>query len=137
MDDAHNKETPPVQERPFLLSVFCIALFVYTGILTLVFLLAVVFNHWISHTVDDFFLERTVSRGSIIALSLVAFLLNGLSFYSVFAVWHLKKHGLYTLALSSMVFLLFPFFLGFGNVSSLIIMGSVNVILFLFYKRFT
>ena len=137
MSQEVEKERRENQHRPFLLSVFCVALFIYTGILTLVFLLAVIFNNWISHTVDDFFLERTVTRSSIIALSLVAFLLSGLSFYSVFAVWHLKKHGLYTLAMSTMIFLLFPFFLGFGNVSSLVIMGTINVILFMHYKRFS
>jgi hypothetical protein len=131
------KEPSPARERPFLLTVFCVALFIYSGMLTLIFLLAVVFNHWISHTVDEFFRESTISRNSILALSLVAFLLNGLSFYSVFAVWNLKKHGLYTLAMSSMFFLLFPFFLGFGSVTSLIIMGAVNVILFMFYKQFS
>jgi hypothetical protein len=130
-----DKETEPVRQRPFLLSIFCVSLFVYTGTLSLVFLLSVVFNNWVSHTVDDFFQERTVNSGLILLLSLAGLLLNGLSFFAVFSIWNMRKYGLYLLAGSSLLFLMLPFFLGFGNTNSILIMGAVNIILFLYYRR--
>ena len=129
------QETDTMSSRPFVLSVFCVALFVYTASLTLLFLMATVFNGWVSNAVDDFFQDKEISRLNILILSALGFLLNGLSFYAVYVIWKLKRSGLYLFAISSVLFLLIPFFLGFGSVMSLLIISLVIISLFLFYSR--
>ena len=129
------KEIETPAGRPFILSIFCIALFVYSGVLGFTFLLAVIFNGWISHTVAGVFTEMDISRGSIVGFSAVSFLLNGLSFFSVYLIWNLKRLGLYLFSLSAMLFLLLPFFLGYGDPYSLVIMSVVIIFLFLHYRR--
>lgn len=126
----HNKGT-----RPFILSIFCIALLVYSGTLSIIFLMASVFNSWISQTVSDFFPERDIDPMHILVISLVSFLLNAVSFYAVYSIWNLKRSGLYIFAVAALLFLLIPVFLGFGNYYSLVIIGGLILLLFLFYRR--
>ena len=129
------KETDIKRGRPFILSIFCIALFVYSGTLSLLFLLATVFNGWISQTVADFFPEKTIDSKNILIINLAGLLLNGISFYAVYSLWRLKRSGLYIFAVAATSFLLIPFFLGFGNIYSLIMQFFLIGLLFLFYGR--
>lgn len=122
--------------RPFFLSILCISLFVYTGALSLIFLLSSLFNKWISNTLSDFFPERNIENINILLLSLVALVLSTASFFSVFLIWQLKKSGLYLFIISSLLFLLYPFIFGFGNYYSLGIMGVIILLLLLFIKKF-
>ena len=130
------KENDIIRHRPFVLSILCIALFVYTGILSLIFLLSILFNGWISNTISDFFPERNIVNRNILILSLVGFLLNSISFYSTYAIWRLRKFGLYLFSVASILFLIYPFFLGFGNFYSVVVMIVIVGLLFLFYRRF-
>jgi len=130
------KENDIVQHRPFILSILCIALFVYTGILSLVFLFSIIFNNWISNTISDFFPERNIENRSILILSVIGFLLNGISFFSTYTIWKLRKSGLYLFSVASILFLIYPFFLGFGNYYSVVVMIVIVGLLFLFYRRF-
>ena len=130
------KENDIIHHRPFVLSILCIALFVYTGILSLIFLLSILFNGWISNTISDFFPERNIVNRNILILSLVGFLLNSISFYSTYAIWRLRKFGLYLFSVASILFLIYPFFLGFGNFYSVVVMIIIIGLLFLFYRRF-
>jgi hypothetical protein len=129
------QEHASIITRPFLLSVFCIALFVYTGILSIVFLLATLFNKWISNAIDEFFPMREVSSAEVLFLSLLGLLLSGVSFYSVISIWRLKRAGLYIFTFSMLFFQAIPFVFGFGNILSIIVMGVIILSLFLFYKR--
>jgi hypothetical protein len=129
------KENEKITTRPFILSVFCIALFVYTGMLSIIFMLVTLFNRPISITVADFFPERMITRENILLLSIVGAALNLLSFFSVMFIWRMKRTGLYVFTLASLIFLLLPFFMGFGDFTSLIIMGIIIAVLFLFHNR--
>ena len=130
-----NQEPVSAARRPFLLSVFCIALFVYTGFLSIVFMLATFFNKWISSAIDDFFPMREVSTAEVLFLSVLGLLLSGISFYSVVSIWRLKRAGLYIFTFSMLFFQAIPFVFGYGHVLSIIVMGVVILCLFLFYKR--
>jgi len=130
------KENDIVHHRPFVLSILCIALFVYTGTLSLIFLFSILFNGWLSNTISDFFPERDVENRNILVLSVIGFLLNGIAFFSTYNIWRLKKSGFYLFASSSVLFLIYPFFLGYGNYYSVGVMIVIIGLLFLFYRRF-
>lgn len=122
--------------RPFILSVLCIALFVYSVTLSLIFLFSMVFNKWISNTLAIYFPERQIESGNIFFLSLVGFVLAGSSFIGTYLIWRLRRAGLYIFSIMSLLLLAFPFLFGFGNLYSLLIIGFMIVLLFAFYKRF-
>ena len=130
------KPTEKIRKRPFLLSVICIALFVYTGVLSLIFLLALVFNGWMHETVNGFFPEQEIDPMQILLIGSAGFFLNGLAFFAVLSMWRLKRYGLYLFVLSSFLVFLVPYFLGYGNAQSLLIIGVFNLLLFLFYSKF-
>lgn len=121
--------------RPFFLAVLVMALLVHTATLAIVFLLAVIFNGWITNTVNEYFPEQTITRTNIVLVNLSGFLLNSLSFSGAYSLWHMKRWGLYLFAVTSILFLLLPFMLGYGNYTSLIILGVVIGFLFLYYRR--
>lgn len=129
------KDIDSTPGRPFILAIFCIALFVYTATLSLIFLFATIFNRWISNIVVDFFPDRNINSTNLLLLSATGFLLNTLSFYAVYSVWKLKRSGLYILMITSLLFLMLPFSLGFGNYYSVIIIFVLNGLLFLFYRK--
>lgn len=132
----NEKKTDTSVNRPFFLSILCISLFVYTGVLSLIFLLSILFNKWISNTLSDFFPEKQIEDSNILMICMVAFVLCATSFISTFLMWKLKRTGLYLFAISSLLFLFFPFIFGFGNYYSLAILGVIIVLLFLYYRRF-
>lgn len=137
----HETETPPAAEikvkpRPFLLSIVCMALFVYTATLSLIFLFSILFNNWISKTLAVYFPEREIENGNILVLSAIAFVLASTSFVGTYLIWRLKRAGLYLFSITSLLLLALPFLFGFGNPYSLLIMGVIILLLFLYYRRF-
>lgn len=124
------------KKRSFFLSVLCMSLFVYTGMLSLIFLFAVVFSEWFSITLTDFFPDRSIDKKEILLLSGVALVLNSIGVYASVLIWNLKKTGLYLFSLSSLLFLLLPFFFGYGSIYSLGILTFILILLFLHYRRF-
>ncbi len=131
------QKIPIKPTRPFLLSILCVALFVHSATLTIIFLLATFFNGWIFSMLQDYFPEKNINNSSVLMLSLLGFVLNGLAFTGIYNMWKLKRSGLYLYSAASLVFILFPFFLGFGNLASIIIIVVLIGLLFLFYRRLT
>jgi hypothetical protein len=112
------------------------ALFVYTGMLTVIFLFALLFSEWFSITLSDFFPDRSVEKEKILLLSGVALVLNSIGLFASILIWRLKKTGLFLFTLSSLLFLVLPFLFGYGSLYSLAILSFVLVLLFLHYGRF-
>lgn len=125
-----------INQRPFFLSVILVSLFVYSGTMSIIFLLASIFNKWISNTLSDFFPEKNIDPGNILMLSLIAFVLTATSFAGVYLMWRLKKKGLFIFSISALLFIGYPYLLGFGNYLSIFIILTVVVIVFLFWKKF-
>lgn len=137
MVDTEEKQNNTEQkQRPFVLSVILVSLFVYTGTMSLIFLLAILFNRWISNTLSDFFPERDIKTGDVLMLSIIAFVLTTVSFAGVYMMWKLLKPGIFVFSISALSFIGFPFIFGFGNYISIIIISSVVILLLLFWKRY-
>jgi len=122
-------------KRPIILTIICIAIAVYTLVLSMAFLAALIFNNWISITLNDYFEGNHIAPGSFFWLALSGLILNLLSFFAAIRLWQLKKMAYYLYVGCSLFFVLFPFVLGFGNYYSLIIIGLFIGLLSLFLKK--
>lgn len=120
--------------RPFIVSIVCIAFFVYSGLNALIFFFSIIFNSWISETLSDYFPEKDIEQINILVISIVAFGLNALSFLGTWYIWNMRKKGFYILSAFSFLFLIFPFLLGYGSWLSLLIL-SIPLGIFLIYFR--
>lgn len=121
--------------RPFFLSILCIAIFVYAGFLTFLFLLSIIFNLWVTNTLLDFLPEKTLSNGLVLIISILGFVVNGISVLGAFYLWRLRKTGFYLFLISNLVFILFPFFIGYGNYYSTVILIVMLLFIALFLKK--
>lgn len=121
--------------RPFLLSILCISIFVYAGFLAILFLLAIIFNQWVTNTMIDFFPEKILTNGLVLAISILGLVVNGTSVIGAMNLWKLRKVGFYLYLISSLVFILVPFLIGYGNNYSAIIQILFILLIALFLKK--
>lgn len=121
--------------RPFFLSILCIAIFVYAGFLTFLFLLGIIFNQWVTNTLVDFFPEKTLTNGLVLIISILGFVVNGVSVLGAVFLWKLRRTGFYLFLISNLVFILFPFLIGYGNYYSTVIIIVMLLLIALFLKK--
>ncbi len=124
-----------INKRPFFLSILCMAIFVYAGFLALLFLLALIFNTWVTSTLDNFFPEKTLTGTPVIIISLFGFLLNVVSLIGAQFLWKLRRLGFYFYLISNLIFVFFPFVIGYGNLYSAIILIIIPLLLSLYYRK--
>lgn len=121
--------------RPFFLSILCIAIFIYAGFLAFLFLLAIIFNQWVTNTMVDFFPEKILTNAHVIIISILGFVLNCVSVIGALYLWKLRKKGFYLYLISNLVFILFPFLIGYGNLYSAVILVLIILLIALFLKK--
>jgi hypothetical protein len=126
---------PTENNRPFLLSILCIAIFVYAGFLAFLFLLSVIFNGWITATLIDFFPEKTFSGRFILLISLIGLILNTVSVIGVYYLWKLRKAGFFLYLISNLIFIFLPFVVGYGNLYSSAILILILLLISIYYRK--
>ncbi len=124
-----------ISKRPFFLSILCIAIFIYAGFLALLFLFALIFNTWVTSTLNDFFPEKTLNSNNVVLISLIGFVLNIVSVAGAIYLWKLRKIGFYLYLLSNLIFIFFPFLIGYGNLYSAAILILILLLIVLFLKK--
>jgi len=122
-------------QRPFFLSILCVAIFSYSTLFILLFLTAVLFNSWITNVLNDFLTIGEVKQSSILLLSLVGIVLYSLSFYSAFLIWKLKRRGFFIFLISSILLVVVPYLFQFGNVISAIVLLLLAALILLHYRK--
>ena len=99
-------------KRPFFLAMICVAILAYTSVLSLAFLVALIYNGWIARTLNDYFEGSHVAPGSFFWLALSGLILNLLSFFAATRLWQLKKDGLLFICRMLFIFCAFPICFG-------------------------
>lgn len=124
-----------MRKRPFFLSILCIAIFVYAGFLSLLFLFALIFNTWVTSALDEFFPEKTLISNHVVLISLIGFVLNIVAVIGALFLWRLRKMGFYFYLISNLIFIFLPFFIGYGNIYSAMILVLILIFISLFYRK--
>ena len=122
-------------KRPFFLSILCIAIFVYAGFLSALFLFALLFYTWVTVTLEGFFPEKNLITNNVILISIIGLLLNIASLVGAIFLWKLRRKGFYIYLFSNLIFILIPFFIGYGNLYSAAILVLTLVFISLFYRK--
>jgi len=130
---AASQET--IIKRPFFLSILCIAIFVYAGFLSALFLFALLFYTWVTVTLEGFFPEKNLITNNVILISIIGLLLNIASLVGAIFLWKLRRKGFYIYLFSNLIFILIPFFIGYGNLYSAAILVLTLVFISLFYRK--
>jgi len=132
-DETGKSERSPA--RPFFLSILCTVVFVYSGFFILLFSGGIIFNAWITRVLNDYLPERNITSGSVIFICLVLIIFYGLSFFSSYLLWRLKRSGLFLYIASCLCLIVFPVVCGFGNYISAIVFAVLSLALTFHYRR--
>lgn len=122
-------------QRPFFLSILCVAIFSYSTLFILLFLTGIVFNSWITNVLNDFLPEGKVQRNSIYMLSISGIALYGLSFYGAFLIWKLKRNGFFVFFISSFLMVFLPYLFHFGNIISAIVLLLLVLLILIYFRK--
>lgn len=121
--------------RPFVLSLLCFVVFVYSAFFILMFAAAILFNGWITRVFNDYVPERNITSSVIMIVCFASIVLYGLSFLGALLLWKQKFKGLLIYIISSVLIAVIPFLFGFGNFITVIVFAVLIVTFALFYHR--
>ena len=94
-----------VNKRPYMLRTACYIGFIYYGIISLIFLaaiIAMIFNKQLLHIYNE---EYGIIKEGFLIPGLLELMLYSVSFASIFWIWNRKRTGLYFLSFAT-IFLL-------------------------------
>jgi hypothetical protein len=84
-------EDAPV--RPFLLTLLCLFSFVFSGLITLLFLLALLWSGTIADMVFRYAPENSASGITVFFYTFAGFVLHALSLTGIILIWKMKRRG--------------------------------------------
>jgi len=132
-----NEIQESVTKRPYLLSVMCVALFVYSATITLIFGIAILYKSWITIVVTDYFSGFEFSTRNIMFLSLAGLITHISLLFSAILLWRLKRLGYFFLILTLATLILLPYLVGFGNRLSAIVYVILIGLFSIYYRRYS
>jgi len=124
------------QKRPFLLSILCTAVFVYSVFFAILFIAGLIFREWVTNLLNDYLLNRQYDTNSVILFSLSGIFLYGLSFASALLMWRLNRIGLFLYIFTTLLLVIIPYFIGFGNLINVAVFSILIILFSAFYRRF-
>ena len=135
-DDTEQPELPADKiHRPFLLSVVGTAVLVFSVLVSLFFLAAILNNNWLITVLIDYFPDLAIFNTSILALTVGGFITYSTNTLAVILMLRLKRLGFYLYTASTLIIVALPYVIGFGNlISTLIFLTSILVFAF-FYRK--
>jgi hypothetical protein len=90
-------------KRSFLLTVLCLFSFVFFGLISVLFLFALLYSGSIADMVLRYAPENPPARISVFFYILGGFLLHTLSLAGIILIWNMKKSGYILFSISSLI----------------------------------
>jgi hypothetical protein len=90
-------------KRPFLLTLLCLFSFVFFGLITLLFLIALLYTGTITDMVLRYAPDHSPARTTAVFYILGGFLLHAISLTGIILLWKMKKLGYMIFGISSLI----------------------------------
>jgi hypothetical protein len=97
-------------KRPFLLTVFSLFSFVFFGLISVLFLIALIFSGSITDMVLRYAPENSPARITVLFYILGGFLLHGLSLAGNILMWKMRRLGYILFGISSLIIAAYQLF---------------------------
>jgi hypothetical protein len=130
-----NENLAPEQNRPFLLSIFCVVVFVYSVVFILLFTAGAIFHNWIFYVLNDYLTNGGVKKTDILVVGIGGIILYTLSFSGALWIWKLKRIGFFIYLISSALISLFPYIYGVGNLINVFIFSVISIVFIFYYRK--
>jgi hypothetical protein len=122
--------------RPVFLTLISLFSFVFFGLISLFFLLALFYSGWISEVRNKYLPEGTESKQLIILLTAAGFLLHLIAFTGSIMIWFRKKSGYALFSISTLIIALYQLFTDRVSIFTLAIYISFIILFGIYYRRF-
>lgn len=123
--------------RPVLLTLLCLFSFVFYGLLSVIFLMAMFLSGWITRVRNIYLPESAESGSAIILVTSAGFLLHMVSLVGTIYMWNMKKTGFLMLAISSLIISLYQLLSGSMSVFTTTVYIVFIVLFGIFYRKFS
>jgi hypothetical protein len=122
--------------RPVFLSVLCLFSFVFYGLISIIFLIALFYSGWISEVISKYLPEGTESKGIILLIIASGFLLHLISLIGSIKMWNRRKSGYLMLSVSTLIIALFQLFSDRISILTTAVYIILIVLFGIYYRRF-
>jgi hypothetical protein len=123
-------------QRPFFLSLICIFIIIFYGLISLLFLAALFSSGWITEVSNKYLTEGTESKQMIILIIAAGFLLHLVSFIGCIKIWYMRKSGFLMFSISSLIIALSQLFFVKISVFTIGVYICFILIFGFYYRRF-
>lgn len=124
------------RSRPAFLTLLCLFSFVFYGLISLVFFLALFFSGWIADVRSKYLPEGTESKGIIILITLAGLLLHLVSLTGSIYMWYRRRSGYLMLSISTLIILLYQLLSSSISVLTTVVYFIFIILFGIFYRRF-
>jgi hypothetical protein len=97
-------------KRPFLLTVLCLFFFVFFGLISILFLFALLYSGSIADMVLRYAPENPPARITVLFYILGGFLLHALSLAGIILIWKMRRLGYILFSISSLIIAAYQLF---------------------------
>jgi hypothetical protein len=121
--------------RPFLLSLVSVFSFIFFGIITLLFLLALFNVSWILDITEKYLPDSDFSKGKAVFYIIAGFLLHSIALAGIIYIWKGRKTGYYLFSISSILLASFQLLSNKISVLTTAVYISLVLLFGIFYRR--
>lgn len=122
--------------RPVLLTVWCLAAFVFFGIFTILHFFGILYNNWIIEVTNQYIPEELNTKTEVRFLFLAGFILHATALAGAVLMWRLRRLGYYLLSVSCLIVSFYQLFQSNFTVASTFLYIFMIIGFGLFYRRF-
>jgi magnesium-transporting ATPase (P-type) len=133
--DTHHKRKHK-QPRPLFLSVISVFAFVFYGLISVLFLLALFSSGWISEVRNKYLPEGAETKQMIILITAAGFLLHLISLIGSINIWHRRKSGYLMLSISTLIIALFQLLSNRISIFTTAVYIFFIILFGIYYRRF-
>ena len=126
-----------ITTRPFFLTLLCISLFVYSGTISILFIVSLVFKSWIDTVVTDYYSGQILTMNNLLLVRIIGLTLHTLLFISGLLIWKLKRWGLLLMAAVFAFIIISSFIFGIGNWLSTIVYIIITGLFTIYYRIYS
>jgi len=138
METSVNPEVslPVPRKRPFVLTLLCIASFVYFGLISLALLFSLFYTGSLRDLLNTYIVGHPVSTFRVFAFLLMLLVMYASAFTGTLFMWKMKRAGYYLFAIPVLAISVYQLFQAEIPVFSTGILITLLILFGLFYKRF-
>ena len=122
--------------RPVLLTMLCLFAFIFYGLLSVIFLLALFFSGWISEVRSKYLPDGTESTGVIILITSMGLLLHLVSLSGSIYMWYRRRTGYLMLSISTLILAFYQLLTDNISVFTTSVYFILIILFGIFYRRF-